>query len=134
MLQEETAGTIDRIARPERALVLLPTLNKPGKAKLPAQRSAEARLEEGVGLARAIDLDVVRYPHPIVISHRFDGCVGPVGVDDELPVRIGMFESFFAVVLSNHFQRKKIAEDRKSLIKRAALVVTTNQAGRVQHG
>ena len=59
MLQDGTAGTIDRVARPERALVLLPALNRAAKTRQPAQRSAEARLEEGVGLARAIDLEVV---------------------------------------------------------------------------
>ncbi len=60
MLLEDTASrTIDRVARPERALVLLPALNKARKARQPAERSAEARLEEGVGLARAIDLEVV---------------------------------------------------------------------------
>jgi hypothetical protein len=47
-------------------------------------------------------------------------------MDDKAPVRIGMFESFSVTALSNHFQRKQIAENRQGLIEGAALVVPTN--------
>jgi GTP-binding protein HflX len=44
---------------PERALVLVPISRSRGKGARPPQREAGARVEEAVGLARAIDLDVV---------------------------------------------------------------------------
>jgi GTP-binding protein HflX len=58
---KQTKGSESRIARagPTRAVVIGPYLSGGGKAD-PASRSAKARLEEAVGLARAIDLDVRR--------------------------------------------------------------------------
>jgi GTP-binding protein HflX len=44
---------------PEGALVLVPISRSRGKGARPPQREAGARVEEAVGLARAIDLDVV---------------------------------------------------------------------------
>ena len=44
---------------PERALVLVPVRRTRGKAQPGPARDTEARVEEAVGLARAIDLDVV---------------------------------------------------------------------------
>src|SRR4030095_8551192 len=82
----------------------------------------------------AIDFGVVRYPHNVMIAHRLDGRVGAVFMDDKPPVGIRMFENCFTAVLSNHFQRENIVEHRNSLTKPAALIVTTNQTGRIQHG
>jgi GTP-binding protein HflX len=44
---------------PERALVLVPVLRARGKGAKPPLREAAAKVEEAVGLARAIDLEVV---------------------------------------------------------------------------
>jgi GTP-binding protein HflX len=53
----ETATTIHRVASPARAAVVLP-LRPSARGAEPVERSPDARLAEGVGLARAIDLDV----------------------------------------------------------------------------
>jgi GTP-binding protein HflX len=51
---------------PERALVLVPVWRSRGKSSGPA-RNPDARVEEAVGLARAIDLDIVAaLPVPVV--------------------------------------------------------------------
>jgi GTP-binding protein HflX len=56
---QEQARPLDApIGAPERALVLVPVLRTRQKGAAGA-RAPEARVEEAVGLARAIDLDVV---------------------------------------------------------------------------
>jgi GTP-binding protein HflX len=62
--QEEPAVRTRRPAEPppgspERALVIVPVSRSRGKGAPPPRRDAEARVEEAVGLAKAIDLDVV---------------------------------------------------------------------------
>lgn len=47
-----------RLSAPERALVLVP-VTRPGKGETTRGRDSDARIEEAVGLALAIDLDVV---------------------------------------------------------------------------
>lgn len=50
---------VDRLAPPTRCAVITPTLTKRAARGAEERRSPEARLEEAVGLALAIDLDVV---------------------------------------------------------------------------
>jgi GTP-binding protein HflX len=55
---KEKSTTIDRIASPTRAAVVLPLRPYARGAPNGTERSAESRLAEGIGLARAIDLEV----------------------------------------------------------------------------
>jgi GTP-binding protein HflX len=53
------SATIDRVAAPTRAAVVLPLRPPSRAAHDAAERSAQAQLAEGVELARAIDLDIM---------------------------------------------------------------------------
>ncbi|MCG5233655.1 GTPase HflX [Xanthobacter oligotrophicus] len=57
--REEGRGGIDRRAPPTRCAVITPALAKRATRGAPERRSPQSRLEEAVGLAAAIDLDVV---------------------------------------------------------------------------
>ena len=52
-------GGVDRRAPPTRCAVVTPVLSRRGNRGQPDRRSPEARLDEAVGLAAAIELDVV---------------------------------------------------------------------------
>ncbi|WP_394108861.1 GTPase HflX [Xanthobacter autotrophicus] len=56
---EDGRGGIDRRAPPTRCAVITPALGKRATRGAPERRSPQSRLEEAVGLAGAIDLDVV---------------------------------------------------------------------------
>ncbi len=71
---------------PERALVLVPVSRSRGKSGAPA-RDPEARLEEAVGLARAIDLEVVAALAVPLVSPRPATLLGS-GKVDELAKRV----------------------------------------------
>ena len=72
---------------PERALVLVPVSRSRGKGPGPA-RDADARLEEAVGLARAIDLEVVAALAVPLVTPRPATLLGS-GKVDELAKRVG---------------------------------------------
>ena len=71
---------------PERALVLVPVSRSRGKGPGPA-RDADARLEEAVGLARAIDLEVVAALAVPLVTPRPATLLGS-GKVDELAKRV----------------------------------------------
>jgi GTP-binding protein HflX len=72
---------------PERALVLVPVSRSRGKGPGPA-RDADARIEEAVGLARAIDLEVVAALAVPLVTPRPATLLGS-GKVDELAKRVG---------------------------------------------
>lgn len=57
--EKEGRGGIDRRAPPTRCAVITPILSKRATRGVPERRGPDARLEEAVGLAAAIDLQVV---------------------------------------------------------------------------
>ncbi|NMN56366.1 GTP-binding protein HflX [Xanthobacter sp. SG618] len=59
MTQQPTRGGIDRRAPAVRCAVVTPVVSRRGRGGAPERRSPEARLDEAVGLAAAIELDVV---------------------------------------------------------------------------
>jgi GTP-binding protein HflX len=74
------------LGSPERALVLVPVSRSRGKGLGPA-RDADARLEEAVGLARAIDLEVVAALAVPLVTPRPATLLGS-GKVDELAKRV----------------------------------------------
>jgi GTP-binding protein HflX len=78
---KERSTTIDRVASPTRAAVVLPL--RPGRGTANGvDRSAEARLEEGVGLARAIDLDIAGSTIVPLASYRPATLIGSGKVEE----------------------------------------------------
>jgi GTP-binding protein HflX len=78
---KERSTTIDRVASPTRAAVVLPL--RPGRGTANGvDRSAEARLEEGIGLARAIDLDIAGSTIVPLASYRPATLIGSGKVEE----------------------------------------------------
>ena len=88
---EPTRGGIDRRAPAVRCAVVTPVVSRRGRGGAPERRSPEARLDEAVGLAAAIELNVV-----------FSGLVSLSEIRPATYLGTGKVEELAAIVEAEH--------------------------------